>query len=67
MALALETRSVSKGVRYHESRRTPWLTQRVSLFQHVPIKFDPLLGRQQQIFDRWGCELDEPQLQRQNV
>ena len=38
MALTLETRRVSKGVRYPENKRTPWLTRRVTFLKSVPLR-----------------------------
>ena len=37
MALVLETRSVSEGVRYPEKRWTSSLTQRVTFLKQVPL------------------------------
>ena len=51
MALTLETRRVSKGVRYPENKRTPLLTRRVTFLKSVPMAsnrpsgFDPNGGR----------------------
>ena len=38
MALTLETRRVSKGVRYPENKRTPLLTRRVTFLKSVPLR-----------------------------